>query len=294
MDDQGLSHITDELPELSALPTQDIPTAVREVGSPARSALPQKKQPQNQPPLRLLVGLGLAALALPLGMLVRAELVTSPAEDAIEASSLPERSNSSASPDAGASAASPSPLLGHYPYIEALASELVPLSAGNGISLRKAAAEKFEQMLDAAAADGVTLSVISGFRSVADQNKLFFDVKAARGEDPAKRAAVSAPPGYSEHHTGYAVDIGDGSAPSADLQFDFEQTKAFKWLKDNAAYYSFEMSFPKGNPKGVSYEPWHWRFVGDSQSLKTFYQAKTDATAAPQPAAVPSSAAPQN
>ena len=89
-----------------------------------------------------------------------------------------------------------------------------------------------------------------------------------------KRAEVSAPPGYSEHHTGYAVDIGDGRTPATNLNTNFENTAAFKWLEENAAYYSFELSFPKGNPQGVSYEPWHWRFVGDPDSLETFYKAQ--------------------
>ncbi|MBW4463987.1 MAG: M15 family metallopeptidase [Pegethrix bostrychoides GSE-TBD4-15B] len=280
MDDQGLSPIKDELPELSALSTQDIPTAVRESASapysPVRSAkLNSKaaKQP-NLTQVLLILGLGLAALSLPLWLL-RDRLMPQAAADrpAPSTSPLP----SSASPTA-----SPAEMLGHSYYAEAPAAELVLLSSGDGILLRKAAAQKFEEMLEAAAADGISLSVISGFRSIADQNTLFFDVKAARGEDSAERAAVSAPPGYSEHHTGYAVDIGDSAAPSADLQFSFEQTKAFKWLERNAAYYSFEMSFPKDNLKGVSYEPWHWRFVGDSQSLETFYRARSDSTLTPQ------------
>lgn len=281
MDDQGLSHIKDELPELSALSTQDIPTAVREAAStpysPARSAQPNSKA-AKQPNLTrvLLLGLGLAALSIPVWLL-RDRLTPQAASEPPATASPPSSAPRSASPTA-----SPADLLGHSRYAEAPASELVPLSSGGGILLRKAAAQKLEEMLEAAAADGISLSVISGFRSIADQNMLFFDVKAARGEDPSERAAVSAPPGYSEHHTGYAVDIGDSAAPSADLQFTFEQTKAFKWLEKNAAYYSFEMSFPKGNPEGVSYEPWHWRFVGDSQSLETFYRDRSSRRSTPQ------------
>jgi D-alanyl-D-alanine carboxypeptidase len=45
-------------------------------------------------------------------------------------------------------------------------------------------------------------------------------------------------------------------------------------LQNNAAQYSFELSFPENNPQGISYEPWHWRFVGDSHSLETFYKAQ--------------------
>ena len=91
---------------------------------------------------------------------------------------------------------------------------------------------------------------------------------------PSQRAAVSAPPGYSEHHTGYAIDIGDADVPATNLSPDFENTAAFKWLRENAAYFSFELSFPRDNPQNIMYEPWHWRFVGDRHSLETFYKAR--------------------
>jgi D-alanyl-D-alanine carboxypeptidase len=140
--------------------------------------------------------------------------------------------------------------------------------------MRKAAAEAFKAMQAAAAADGVSLVPLSAFRSVEDQQHLFFDVKAERGQTATKRAEVSAPPGYSEHHTGYAVDIGDANVPAANVSPDFENTAAFKWLQANAARYSFEISFSKGNAQGVNYESWHWRFIGDIQSLETFYKAR--------------------
>jgi D-alanyl-D-alanine carboxypeptidase len=164
-------------------------------------------------------------------------------------------------------------LLGHFPYAEAPANTLVALSMDSSIQLRQAAAEKFESMTADAEADGVIIVPVSGFRSIEDQEYLFFEVKAERGEDTQTRSEVSAPPGYSEHHTGYAVDVIDGTQPDIELVPEFEQTPAFQWLKDNAAYYSFELSFPPNNPQGVNYEPWHWRFVGDRDSLETFYRA---------------------
>ncbi len=168
----------------------------------------------------------------------------------------------------------PELLLGHLPFSEAPANELRSITADAGIQLQTAAAEQFQAMVVAAQADGVNLKPISGFRSVAEQKHLFFDVKAQRGQVATERAEVSAPPGYSEHHTGYAVDIGDGSRPAANLSTRFETTPAFQWLQSNAARFSFELSFPQGNPQGVSYEPWHWRFVGDQQSLETFYKSR--------------------
>lgn len=165
-------------------------------------------------------------------------------------------------------------LLGHLAYEEADAAALVPLRDNREILLQPAAAESFNQMIDDAAAQGISLMPISGFRTVEDQQYLFFEIKAERGQTASTRAEVSAPPGYSEHHTGYAIDIGDANVPDTDLSVDFERTRAFAWLSDNAARYSFELSFPEGNEQGVQYEPWHWRFVGDSESLETFYQAR--------------------
>ena len=163
-------------------------------------------------------------------------------------------------------------LLGHLPYDEAPESELTAITTDGSIRMRSSAAAKFQQMQAAARAEGIILTAISGFRSNDAQNELFFGVKEQRVQNAAKRAEVSAPPGYSEHHTGYAVDIGDGSAPSTNVNPEFENTAAFRWLEKNAARYSFELSFPRDNPQGISYEPWHWRFVGDRDSLETFYK----------------------
>ncbi|NJM57680.1 MAG: D-alanyl-D-alanine carboxypeptidase family protein [Synechococcales cyanobacterium RU_4_20] len=166
--------------------------------------------------------------------------------------------------------ASSKAILGHFPYPEAPLDTLVEVAPG--IKLSKAAAEAYQNLEKAARADGVNLVLLSGFRSVEDQKYLFFGVKGERGQTASERAKVSAPPGYSEHHTGYAMDIGDAAAPGSNLSDNFEQSQAFKWLEKNAAYSSFELSFPKGNSQGVNYEPWHWRFVGDQQSLETFHQ----------------------
>ena len=165
-------------------------------------------------------------------------------------------------------------LLGHFAYPEALPKDLQPINSDRRFKLRKAAARQFDAMSVSARASGVVLVPISGFRTVKDQQHLFFDVKAQRGQTAIKRAEVSAPPGYSEHHTGYAVDIGDSRSPATNLSTNFDKTRAYKWLSINAARYSFELSFAKNNRQGVSYEPWHWRYVGDRHSLETFYKAQ--------------------
>ncbi|MGL5835820.1 MAG: M15 family metallopeptidase [Waterburya sp.] len=165
-------------------------------------------------------------------------------------------------------------LLGHLPYDVAPPSALVSVTPGSDLKMRSVAAQKFQEMQAAAQADGVSLSMISAFRDLETQEQLFFGVKEQRSQDATKRAEVSAPPGYSEHHTGYAMDLGDGNAPATNLETDFANTAAFRWLEQNALKYSFEMSFPPNNKQGVSYEPWHWRFVGDRDSLETFYQVR--------------------
>ena len=165
-------------------------------------------------------------------------------------------------------------LLGHLPYEVAPDSELTAVTQDGSLKLRSPAADKFLQMQAAARADGIILSAISGFRDAATQEQLFFGIKEQRVQDATERAEVSAPPGYSEHHTGYAIDIGDGNAPGTNLEISFAETAAFAWLEQNALKYSFELSFPPNNKHGVSYEPWHWRFVGDRDSLETFYKVR--------------------
>jgi len=67
---------------------------------------------------------------------------------------------------------------------------------------------------------------------------------------------VSAYPGYSEHHTGRAVDI--GSPDCAHLTEAFEATREFSWLAEHAAGFGFVLSYPRDNPHGIAFEPWHW------------------------------------
>ena len=163
-------------------------------------------------------------------------------------------------------------LLGHLPYAEVKPSELVAITPG--IELQRDAADALVAMRSAAADDGVDLVVLSGYRSIALQKHLFFDVKSARNQTASERARVSAPPGFSEHATGFAIDLGDGSQPGANLSQSFEQTAAFSWLKANGARYQFALSFPHGNSQGVSYEPWHWRYEGSTQALQVFEPAQ--------------------
>lgn len=264
MGDAGLPKVPKRLSEYSASQHDDLPQAYRESRDEPR---------KSKNPLKF-VGLAIAAFLLAtlpfIWFNLRPQLTTVAANPTVQTSGA---AKPSVPPTASGSVeASPDQVLGHYRYAEAPRSELEPVA--DGIKMHKAAAPKFLAMVDAAQAEGVSLVLLSGFRSVEDQTHLFFDVKAERGQNTDTRADVSAPPGYSEHHTGYAADIGDANEPGTNLSQSFDQTAAFKWLQKNAAYYSFEMSFAKGNPEKVSYEPWHWRYVGDRKSLEIFYRAR--------------------
>jgi zinc D-Ala-D-Ala carboxypeptidase len=256
----------------------DIPEAIRQsVKEPSRI---------NPPLIGLMVGGGvLSLLAIALLFLrlqaqpIRTVAQSSPSGPAFSTtpSSTPDPSSVKASASPTATPATPDSsdqLLGHLAYTEAPANELENITPDGQFKMRRVAAESYQKMAAAAAADGVNLSPISAFRSIADQNDLFFRVKEERNQGVSKRAEVSAPPGHSEHHTGYAIDIGDAAQPDTNLSHSFEQTSAYRWLSEHAAQYSFEMSFTRDNPQGVSYEPWHWRFVGDRNSLETFYRAQ--------------------
>ena len=133
---------------------------------------------------------------------------------------------------------------------------------GRVVQLRTEAAAAFVAMQQAARDEGVNLVPISGFRTSAYQDGLF-ERAVGRYGSPEEAAVWVAPPGYSEHHTGLAIDIGDLNHPETDVEVPFETTPAFDWLKHNADRFGFELSFPDGNPQGVSYEPWHWRFIGE-------------------------------
>ena len=108
----------------------------------------------------------------------------------------------------------------------------------------------------------VHLGAISGYRTLEHQRWLYDRAVAKYGSAAIARQWVR-PPGYSEHHTGLALDIGDLDVPQANVEISFERTRAYRWLTENAPRFNFELSFPEGHHADtVSYEPWHWRFVG--------------------------------
>jgi D-alanyl-D-alanine carboxypeptidase len=121
--------------------------------------------------------------------------------------------------------------------------------------LTPGAAEAWTLMRDAAGEEGIQIFIVSAFRSIERQTELVRR-KFASGIPVDQILAVSALPGFSEHHTGRAVDI--GTPGSAVLEAEFEQTAAYTWLQARAADFAFRLSYPRGNSNGYIYEPWHW------------------------------------
>jgi D-alanyl-D-alanine carboxypeptidase len=131
--------------------------------------------------------------------------------------------------------------------------------AGREQYLFPAAAMAWYAMRNAAAADGVELQVISAFRSVSYQAGIIRN-KLAGGQSLERILGVSAAPGFSEHHSGRALDLGcPGSEP---LELQFELTRAFEWLVHNAPDHGFRMSYPRNNRHMIAFEPWHWAWTG--------------------------------
>lgn len=126
---------------------------------------------------------------------------------------------------------------------------------GTALKLVPGAAAAWRAMHKAAADDGIELIVVSAFRSITYQRGIL-QRKLDAGQSPAQIFAVSAPPGYSEHHTGRALDL--TTPGSAALEEEFADTEAFRWLQKHAGRFGFVLSYPPDNPQGFTYEPWHW------------------------------------
>ena len=161
-------------------------------------------------------------------------------------------------------------ILGHLPYREISKEKLVLIEPN--IEVHIDMSESLLKMKSDAKKDGIFLVFLSGYRSINLQEDIFYSLKSMRNQIAAERARVSAPPGYSEHSTGFAIDIGDANKRETDFEVEFENTDAFRWLKLNAAKYHFKLSFDQNN-KTVDYEPWHWRYEGSIEALKVFEES---------------------
>jgi zinc D-Ala-D-Ala carboxypeptidase len=140
------------------------------------------------------------------------------------------------------------------PYLEA--PDLVPVEGyERQHHLAPQAARQWHAMKIVAAKDEIELVLISGFRSVDRQIEIIQN-KLTKGVGLHAILTVIAAPGFSQHHTGLAIDIGTPNHPA--LTEDFERTVAFRWLTFYAGEFGFVMPYTRDNPHGFIYEPWHW------------------------------------
>jgi len=133
---------------------------------------------------------------------------------------------------------------------------------GRQPQLEKSAFAAWQAMQSKARIEGVELQIVSAYRS-ADYQADLFRKKITRGDKIEDILKVNAAPGYSEHHSGCALDI---TTPGVDPLIEaFENSAAFDWLCRNAGSFGFSMSFPRDNASGMAYEPWHWKYTHDTK-----------------------------
>lgn len=120
----------------------------------------------------------------------------------------------------------------------------------------------FESMKTEAAASGLDLAAFSTYRDFARQKQLYEGYVAKDGQEAADR--YSARPGYSEHQTGLAFDIGEAGKEQHWASASFGDTEGGKWLAANAHKYGFILRYPEGSEEitGYMHESWHFRYVG--------------------------------
>lgn len=153
---------------------------------------------------------------------------------------------------------------GYVPENLVAADKKHTLNDGREYLLDAEAYGKFTEMFNSAAEKGLKLRIVSAYRTFEYQDRLFNSYKRNYGSDYAEK--YSAHPGYSEHHTGLAVDLNS-------LYTTFEKSKEYAWLKDNAHLFGFIERYTRGNEyiTGYAYEPWHYRYVGQ-EAAKIIYE----------------------
>ena len=168
---------------------------------------------------------------------------------------------------------------GHFPYADAPPGELVLAPVGFALGkpchVRREMLADLERLLAAAKGDPAVMGQLRGLschRAAMRQDHVFC---RERDGSAAERALSVAPPGHSEHATGYAIDFAVRPSPNCpDAEACMAATPAARWLFANGPRFGFEMSFPAGNTQRVKWEPWHWRWVGTSPTAPGAAQAR--------------------
>ncbi|WP_227396480.1 M15 family metallopeptidase [Jeotgalibacillus aurantiacus] len=133
----------------------------------------------------------------------------------------------------------------------------------------------FNQMAEAASAEGITLVAFSTFRSYDYQVDLYNRYVDQHGQEEADR--FSARPGYSEHQTGLGFDIGEAGQEEHWAEDSFKDTAGAKWLAENAHEYGFILRYPAGKEEitGYQYESWHFRYLGKELATEVYNSGLT-------------------
>lgn len=157
----------------------------------------------------------------------------------------------------------------HFKYADANPSDLVASGYGNDpkFKIHKSAKPALQEMIAAAKKDGVTLTPGSILRTSSRQAQIVAN-KKKQGQSAEQIYYTSSHPGYSEHHTGLAVDF-------SPINDSFAKTAGYLWLKNNAHKYGFYQTFTADYSaySGVSEESWHWRFEGKNGEFAHVFEA---------------------
>ncbi|MEY2927077.1 MAG: hypothetical protein RL367_1554 [Pseudomonadota bacterium] len=173
-------------------------------------------------------------------------------------------------------------LFGHFRYDQPVPTDLVSPPAGFGSGncqqIHRDLAESLKLMIAAAAKDdrqvGAAMMGVSCYRSIERQRGLFCNPAKLAERGMAGQAKWIAPPHYSEHATGLTIDFGARTVPQCHANPCFKTTRTSQWLAANAGKFGFEISFPENNAQGVSYEPWHYRYIGSAGAKTVFAPAR--------------------
>lgn len=140
--------------------------------------------------------------------------------------------------------------------------------------LKEDVEKSFNLMKSEMARDGLDIKIISGYRSYKDQEKTYNSQVKAYGKEEADR--VAAKPGFSEHQTGYALDLFTND-DSVTVSNSFDSTREAEWLEKNSYKYGFILRYPKDKEEitGYAHESCHFRYVGPELAKKLFETGQT-------------------
>ena len=245
----------------------DVMQAADEGGRCVRTALRRK---QARTVLSAVFGV-VAALTIT-ALLALPHLTREPVEVTAEIEEEPQVRSKEASEATATPRATATPFTQHEDALLILVNGETPLPQDytlhtrsyDGVEVGAVMYTELCAMLDAAAEDGCVLWLASGYRSREKQASILEKAVDSRMQDGLSREAAYRDarltiqaPGYSEHHTGLAIDFNN-------VDYDFETSEAYGWLRENAAKYGFVERYPKDKAQitCIEYEPWHYRYVG--------------------------------